>query len=83
MDKLDGKIALISSGDSGIETEAAKQFVSGGARVFITSRRKGELAAAVVQISRNVTLVEGDVSKVVDLDRLIAASVSKPPQSCY
>src|SRR6267142_2099070 len=72
MDKLDGKIALITGGSSGIGLATAKRFVSEGAYVFITGRRESELAAAVTQIGRNVTGVQGDVSKLGDLDRLFA-----------
>src|SRR5712691_4575498 len=72
MGKLDGKIALITGGNSGIGLATAKQFVSEGAYVFITGRRDAELAAAVKDIGRNVTGVQGDVSKPGDLDRLFA-----------
>jgi NAD(P)-dependent dehydrogenase (short-subunit alcohol dehydrogenase family) len=72
MGKLDGKIALITGGTTGIGFAAAKQFVNEGAYVFITGRRDPELAAAVKEIGRNVTGVKGDVSKLGDLDRLFA-----------
>ncbi len=72
MGKLDGKIALVTGGNSGIGLAAAKQFVSEGAYVFITGRRAAELAAAVKEIGRNVTGVQGDVSNLADLDRLFA-----------
>jgi NAD(P)-dependent dehydrogenase (short-subunit alcohol dehydrogenase family) len=68
--KLEGKIALVTGGNSGIGLATAKQFVSEGAYVFITGRRDPELAAAVKEIVRNVTGVQGDVSKLADLDRL-------------
>jgi NAD(P)-dependent dehydrogenase (short-subunit alcohol dehydrogenase family) len=70
MGKLEGKIALITGGSSGIGLATAKQFVSEGAYVFITGRRDAELAAAVKEIGRNVTGVQGDVSNLTDLDRL-------------
>jgi NAD(P)-dependent dehydrogenase (short-subunit alcohol dehydrogenase family) len=70
MGKLDGEIALITGGNSGIGLATAKLFVSEGAYVFITGRRDAELAAAVKEIGRNVTGVQGDVSKLGDLDRL-------------
>jgi NAD(P)-dependent dehydrogenase (short-subunit alcohol dehydrogenase family) len=70
MGKLDGKIALITGGNSGIGLATAKQFVNEGAYVFITGRRDSELAAAVKEIGRNVTSVQGDVSNLGDLDRL-------------
>ena len=72
MGKLEGKIALITGGNSGIGLATAKQFVTEGAYVFITERRDPELAAAVKEIGKNVTAVQGDVSKLGDLDRLFA-----------
>jgi NAD(P)-dependent dehydrogenase (short-subunit alcohol dehydrogenase family) len=62
MGKLEGKIALITGGNSGIGLATAKQFVSEGAYVFITGRRDQELAAAVKEIGRNVTGVPAGVS---------------------
>ena len=72
MGKLEGRIALITGGNSGIGLATAKQFVNEGAYVFITGRRERELAAAVKEIGRNVTGVQGDVSNLGDLDRLFA-----------
>jgi len=72
MGKLEGKIALITGGNGGIGLATAKRFVSEGAYVFITGRRKAELDAAAKEIARNVTIVQGDVSKLDDLDRLFA-----------
>jgi NAD(P)-dependent dehydrogenase (short-subunit alcohol dehydrogenase family) len=72
MGRLEGKIALITGGNSGIGLATAKQFVNEGAYVFITGRREPELAAAVKEIGRNVTAVQGDVSNLGDLDRLFA-----------
>src|SRR6476661_9061732 len=72
MGKLDGKTALITGGNSGIGLATAKRFVSEGAYVFIAGRRDAELAAAVREIGSNVTGVQGDVSKLGDLDRLFA-----------
>jgi NAD(P)-dependent dehydrogenase (short-subunit alcohol dehydrogenase family) len=72
MSKLADKIALITGGNSGIGLATAKQFVKEGAYVFITGRREPELAAAVKEIGRNVTGVQGDVSNLGDLDRLFA-----------
>jgi NAD(P)-dependent dehydrogenase (short-subunit alcohol dehydrogenase family) len=70
--KLQGKIALITGGNSGIGLATAKEFVNEGAYVFITGRREPELAAAVKEIGRNVIGVQGDVSNLGDLDRLFA-----------
>jgi NAD(P)-dependent dehydrogenase (short-subunit alcohol dehydrogenase family) len=72
MGRLEGKIALITGGNSGIGLATAKQFVNEGAYVFITGRRQSELDAAVKQIGKSVTAVQGDVSKLGDLDRLFA-----------
>ncbi len=70
--KLEGKVALITGGNSGIGLATAKQFVNEGAYVFITGRREAELAAAKKQIGKNVTAIQGDVSNLHDLDRLFA-----------
>jgi NAD(P)-dependent dehydrogenase (short-subunit alcohol dehydrogenase family) len=72
MGRLDGKIALVTGGNSGIGLATAKQFVNEGAHVFITGRRDAELAAAAKQIGKNVSAVRGDVSNLSDLDRLFA-----------
>lgn len=70
--KLEGKIALVTGGNSGIGLATAKRFVNEGAYVFITGRREPELAAAVKEIGRNVAGVQGDVANLGDLDRLFA-----------
>src|ERR1700682_4080448 len=72
MGKLDGKIALITGGNSGIGLATAERVVTEGADVCITGRRESELAAAVKEIGQDVTGVQGDVSNLSDLDRLIA-----------
>jgi NAD(P)-dependent dehydrogenase (short-subunit alcohol dehydrogenase family) len=72
MPKLEGKIAVVTGGNSGIGLATAKRFVAEGAYVFITGRRQAELDAAVKEIGKNVTGVQGDVSKLADLDRLYA-----------
>jgi NAD(P)-dependent dehydrogenase (short-subunit alcohol dehydrogenase family) len=68
--RLQGKVAVITGGTTGIGFAAAKLFVEEGAYVFITGRRQKELDEAVKAIGNNVTGVQGDVSKVADLDRL-------------
>jgi NAD(P)-dependent dehydrogenase (short-subunit alcohol dehydrogenase family) len=70
MGKLDGKVALITGGNSGIGLATAKRFVQEGAYVFITGRTQSKLDAAVKQVGTNVTGVQGDVGKLGDLDRL-------------
>src|SRR6516165_5818887 len=72
MGKLEGKTALVTGGSSGIGLATAKQFANEGAYVFITGRREPELVAAVKEIRRNVTGVQGDVASLGDLDRLFA-----------
>src|SRR3989442_1930567 len=72
MNRLEGKTALIAGGSTGIGLATAKQFVNEGAYVFITGRREAELAAAVKEIGRNVTGIQGDVSNLGDLGRLFA-----------
>jgi len=72
MSKLEGKIALITGGNSGIGLATAKRFVNEGAYVFVTGRRDAALAEAVKEIGKNVTGVQGDVSNLNDLDRLFA-----------
>ncbi|AVH65351.1 glucose 1-dehydrogenase [Nostoc sp. 'Peltigera membranacea cyanobiont' N6] len=72
MTKLEGKIALVTGGNSGIGLATAKQFVAEGAYVYITGRRQVELDAAVEAIGKNVTAVQSDVSNLADLDRLFA-----------
>src|SRR5260370_2511935 len=68
--KLQGKVAIITGGTTGIGLAAAKLFVREGAYVFITGRRRKELDEAVKAIGRNVTGVQGDVANLADLDRL-------------
>ena len=70
--KLEGKVALVTGGNSGIGLATAKRFVAEGAHVFITGRRQAELDAAVKEIGRSVTGVQGDVAKLADLDQLFA-----------
>ena len=75
--KLAGKIAVITGGNSGIGLATAKRFVEEGAHVVITGRREKELAEAAAFIGRNVTTVAGDVSNLKDLDRLYAVVKEK------
>jgi NAD(P)-dependent dehydrogenase (short-subunit alcohol dehydrogenase family) len=70
MGKLEGKVAVITGGSSGMALASAKRFVEEGAYVFITGRRQDTLDEAVRLIGRNVTGVRGDASNLDDLDRL-------------
>ncbi len=68
--KLAGKVALVTGGSSGLGLATAQRFASEGAMVFITGRRKEELEMAVGQIGHSAVGVQGDISKMADLDRL-------------
>ena len=68
--KLEGKIAVITGGSSGIGLATAKRFVYEGANVFIFGRRQNEIDAGVSEIGKNVIGIQGDVSNITDLDRL-------------
>lgn len=70
MNRLTGKIAVITGGNSGMGLVTAKRFIEEGAQVVITGRRQKELDEAVRYLERNVTAVQGDVAKFEDLDRL-------------
>jgi NAD(P)-dependent dehydrogenase (short-subunit alcohol dehydrogenase family) len=70
--KLEGKVALVTGGNSGIGLATAKRFVAEGAYVFITGRRPAELDAAEKEIGGNVAGIQGDVAKLADLDRWFA-----------
>jgi NAD(P)-dependent dehydrogenase (short-subunit alcohol dehydrogenase family) len=72
MKNLEGKIAVITGGSSGIGLATAQQFVEEGAYVFVNDPSQTELDAVVKQIGKNVTGVQGDVSNLADLDRLYA-----------
>jgi NAD(P)-dependent dehydrogenase (short-subunit alcohol dehydrogenase family) len=60
--KLEGKVAVVTGGNSGIGLGTAKRFMAEGAYVFVTGRRQPELDAAVREIGENVTRVQGDVA---------------------
>lgn len=70
MGRLQGKIAVITGANSGIGLASAKRFAREGARVFMTGRRQAELDAAVAEVGGDAVGVQGDVSKLADLDRL-------------
>lgn len=73
MSALDGKVAVITGGNSGISLATAKRFVKEGAYVFITGRRQAQLDSAVSLIGKNVTAIQGDVTNLDDLDRVAGA----------
>ena len=70
--KLEGKIALVTGGSSGIGLATAEVFVKEGAYVYITGRRQSELDKAVKKIGKQVKAIRADVSSLTDLDRLFA-----------
>jgi len=80
MDKLKGKVAVITGATSGMALATAKLFVEEGAYVFITGRRQEQLDEAVKAIGKNVTGVQGDAGNLADLDRLYAAVKSAKGQ---
>ncbi|WP_420139526.1 glucose 1-dehydrogenase [Sphingomonas sp.] len=77
MKRLDGKVAVITGGNSGIGLATAKLFVAEGATVVITGRREKELQEAAAEIGGKVTTVAGDVTSLADLDRLYAVVKEK------
>ncbi len=76
MNALNGKIALVTGGTSGIGLAAATTLAAQGARVFITGRRQAELDAAVVQIGERATGIRADAAKLDELDA-VYAQISK------
>lgn len=77
MGKLQGKVAVVTGGNSGIGLATAKRFVEEGAHVVITGRREKELKEAAASVGKNVTTVTGDVTRLEDLDRLFAVVKEK------
>jgi NAD(P)-dependent dehydrogenase (short-subunit alcohol dehydrogenase family) len=72
MKKLEGKVALITGGNSGIGLATAKEFVLQGAKVIITGRRQDALDNALKEIGAGAVGIQGDVGNLADLDRLYA-----------
>ena len=70
--KLTGKVALVTGGSAGIGLGIAKRFAQEGARIFITGRRQFQLDEAVASIGGDVAAIQGDSTKLVDLDRIYA-----------
>jgi NAD(P)-dependent dehydrogenase (short-subunit alcohol dehydrogenase family) len=68
--KLEGKIAIITGGTSGIGLATAKRFVSEGAYVFITGLSQKDLDVAISDIGKNVSGIQSDVSNLANLDKL-------------
>ncbi|HEY8998442.1 MAG TPA: glucose 1-dehydrogenase [Edaphobacter sp.] len=68
--KFEGKIALVTGGNSGIGLATAKRFITEGAKVIITGRRKENLDAAVKELGPNATGIQADASNLEDIDRI-------------
>jgi NAD(P)-dependent dehydrogenase (short-subunit alcohol dehydrogenase family) len=77
MSRLNGKIAVITGGSSGIGLATAQRFVDEGAHVFIMGRRHSELDKAKALIGNGLMTVAGDVTNSADLDRLFATVLDK------
>src|ERR1700686_2993741 len=75
--KLEGKIAVVTGGTSGIGLATARRFAAEGAKVVVTGRRQAELDAAVKEIGGDAVGVRGDVANLADLDRLYATVKEK------
>jgi len=75
--KLEGKVAVVTGGNSGIGLATAKRFAAEGASVVITGRRQAELDKAVAEVGHSAIGVQGDVSRLADLDRLFAVVKEK------
>ena len=75
--KLEGKVALITGGGSGIGAAIAQRFVAEGAKVCITGRRQEPLDKVAESLpSGTVTTCSGDTSKDEDVARMVAATVA-------
>ena len=68
--KLEGRVAVVTGGNSGIGLATAKRFVVEGAYVFITGRRQAELDRAVQEIGPRAVGIRADSSNLADLDGL-------------
>jgi NAD(P)-dependent dehydrogenase (short-subunit alcohol dehydrogenase family) len=73
MGKLEGKVAVITGGNSGIGLATAKEFKKQGARVVITGRDQETLDEAVREIGSDVLAVRSDASNLTDIDKLFVA----------
>ena len=73
MSRLDGKVAVISGGTSGIGLAIAQRFVTEGAHLFIFGRHRSALDEARQLIGASVTAIQADASRLEDLDRVADA----------
>jgi NAD(P)-dependent dehydrogenase (short-subunit alcohol dehydrogenase family) len=77
MKTLEGKVAVITGGSSGIGLATAKLFKEVGARVAISGRNQAALDAAVKELGPGIVAVRSDVSKFGDLDALFEVVAKK------
>lgn len=70
MKRLEGKVAVVTGGNSGIGLATARRFQLEGARVAISGRNKKTLDEAVKTIGNGVLAIQADVAKLADLDKL-------------
>jgi len=73
MSRLEGKVAVLSGGDSGIGLAIAQRFVKEGAHAFIFGRHPDALDEAVQLIGANITAIQADATRLEDLDRVADA----------
>ncbi len=80
MNRLEGKVAIITGGNSGVGAATAKKFAAEGAKVVITARREAQLQAVadeIVAAGGEVLAVVGDISKAEDAERMVSSAVEK------
>jgi NAD(P)-dependent dehydrogenase (short-subunit alcohol dehydrogenase family) len=75
MGRLEGKVALITGGNSGIGLASARRFVAEGARVAILGRNQASLDSAAADLGADAVVVRGDVARIADLERFIGQAV--------
>ncbi|WMJ68225.1 SDR family oxidoreductase [Stenotrophomonas sp. 24(2023)] len=72
MSKLNGKVALVIGGTTGMGLASAKRFLEEGATVYVTGRRQETLDEALAELGPGAVGVQGDLARMADLDRLYA-----------
>ncbi|HET9429795.1 MAG TPA: SDR family oxidoreductase [Chitinophagaceae bacterium] len=77
MEKLKNKVAVITGGTSGIGLATAKEFIANGASVALFARGKQGLDEATGKLGKSCLGVQGDVTKLADLDRLFLETKAK------
>jgi len=77
MKKLEGKVAVVTGGNSGIGLASAKRLLEEGARVVIAGRSQKTLDEAAKQLGNGVLAIQADVSKLADIDKIYAAVQKK------